>query len=145
MVDDGSTDSTEQVVAQASKDSAIPVRYFRQENKGPAAARNVGIREAKSELILFTDDDIIPSPDLVGEHLKWQSKYPGEKTAVLGVCHLGAGNQPNSFHEMVRSGALVRLRGNRGPHRDRQPILLHLQYQPDSEFLGEKRWIRRGF
>lgn len=97
VVDDGSTDSTEQVVAQASKDSAIPVRYFRQENKGPAAARNVGIREAKSELILFTDDDIIPSPDLVGEHLKWHSKYPGEKTAVLGYVTWAPEINPTPF------------------------------------------------
>jgi len=84
VVDDGSTDSTAAIVEHASKLAAFPIRYFRQENKGPAAARNVGIREAKSELILFTDDDIIPTRDLVAEHLEWHSKYPGEETAVLG-------------------------------------------------------------
>jgi len=97
VVDDGSTDSTALVVAQASKESAVPIRYFRQENKGPAAARNVGIREAKSELILFTDDDIIPSPDLVAEHLAWHGKYPGEETAVLGCVTWAPEINPTPF------------------------------------------------
>jgi glycosyltransferase involved in cell wall biosynthesis len=97
VVDDGSTDSTAAIVAQASKESAAPIRYFRQENKGPAAARNVGIREARSKLILFTDDDIIPSFDLVAEHIEWHSKYPGEETAVLGYVSWAPEINPTPF------------------------------------------------
>jgi glycosyltransferase involved in cell wall biosynthesis len=84
VVDDGSTDSTRAVVDRLAQDSPVSIRYFRQENKGPGAARNLGIREAVSELILFTDDDIIPQPALVAEHLDWHRRSPESAVAVLG-------------------------------------------------------------
>ncbi len=58
IVDDGSTDAIEAAVA------ALPVeaRLLRQDNAGPAAARNRGIRNATGELIAFLDvDDLWPS------------------------------------------------------------------------------------
>lgn len=84
VVDDGSTDSTSSVVAELSARSRVPIQYLRQENRGPAAARNAGIRAAAGAQILFTDDDIIPGPDLVAEHARWHSKFPDKETAVLG-------------------------------------------------------------
>lgn len=84
VVDDGSTDETGAVVRAAAEISPFPVKYFRQENKGPAAARNVGIREAKCEVILFTDDDIAPSAELVLQHASWHSDFPEQGVAVLG-------------------------------------------------------------
>ncbi|MGB7438091.1 MAG: glycosyltransferase [Candidatus Acidiferrum sp.] len=84
VIDDGSTDSTSTVVNRMAKESVTPIRYIRQENKGPAAARNLGIRVAESPLILFTDDDIIPQHDLVAEHVKFHNAHAGESTAVLG-------------------------------------------------------------
>lgn len=54
VVDDGSTDGTAQIAGK------YPVRYFRQENRGPAAARNKGAREAFGEILAFTDADCIP-------------------------------------------------------------------------------------
>jgi glycosyltransferase involved in cell wall biosynthesis len=84
VVDDGSTDSTRAVVERLAQGSPVPIRYFRQENKGPAAARNLGIREVATDLILFTDDDIIPQPALVAEHLDWHSRSPELSVAVLG-------------------------------------------------------------
>jgi glycosyltransferase involved in cell wall biosynthesis len=53
VVDDGSTDQTA-AIAEAYGD---PVRVVRQENRGVAAARNRGIREAAGELIAFCDAD----------------------------------------------------------------------------------------
>lgn len=106
IVDDGSTDSTGALVARLSNGSAIPIRYFRQENKGPAAARNVGIREASTELILFTDDDIIPERTLVAEHLKWHDRFPGKAIAVLGKVTWAPDVNPTPF---------MRWYGNDGP------------------------------
>jgi len=69
VVDDGSSDDTAQVVA-SSATRAAPLRYCHQESKGPAAARNLGLREAKGQIIVFTGDDCLPDPHLIEEHLR---------------------------------------------------------------------------
>ncbi len=51
VVDDGSKDDTFAVVAK------YPVRYVRQENAGPGAARNTGARLARGEWFAFLDHD----------------------------------------------------------------------------------------
>jgi glycosyltransferase involved in cell wall biosynthesis len=84
IVDDGSTDGTAQFVLQHAKRSSLALRYLGQENKGQAAARNLGISEAKGELILLADDDIIPERNMVEEHLLWHEKHPDANFAVMG-------------------------------------------------------------
>ncbi len=84
IVDDGSTDDTRYLVERFISEATFPVRYLWQPNKGPAAARNAGIREARTGLILFTDSDIVPHRDLVAEHLRWHEQHPEPQAAVLG-------------------------------------------------------------
>ena len=60
IVDDGSTDATEQFCARYLTDPRI--RYVRKANGGLASARNAGIREARAELICFLDDDDVWKP-----------------------------------------------------------------------------------
>jgi len=55
IVDDGSTDETQDVLQDFIDSKAI--RCFRQENSGPAAARNRAIRESRGEWIAFLDGD----------------------------------------------------------------------------------------
>ncbi len=51
---------------------------------GLSANRNAGWRAAGSPLVLFTDNDTIPTPDLVSQHLACHRRHPGEGVAVLG-------------------------------------------------------------
>jgi len=53
VVDDGSDDNTPALVAGYSRN----IVYIRQENKGPAAARNTGIRAARHDVLAFLDSD----------------------------------------------------------------------------------------
>lgn len=53
VVDDGSTDDSAAIVQQFGD----RVQYFRQENRGCAAARNLGVRHSTGEYIAFLDSD----------------------------------------------------------------------------------------
>jgi glycosyltransferase involved in cell wall biosynthesis len=102
VVDDGSKDHTSTVVDECRRFSPTPLRYLRQENRGLAAARNHAIREARGELILFGDDDIIPSRGMVAEHIAWHRKYPESNVGVLGYVTWAPEVHPTPF--MVWSG-----------------------------------------
>jgi len=62
VVDDGSFDNTPEIVA-SFVGAGRPVRYIRQENAGPASARNHGARVARGEYLAFTDSDCVPHAD----------------------------------------------------------------------------------
>jgi glycosyltransferase involved in cell wall biosynthesis len=55
VVDDGSTDSTSTIVKKYPS-----ARYVRQENAGPANARNTGWKITDADVVLFTDSDCVP-------------------------------------------------------------------------------------
>lgn len=83
VVDDGSTDDTEDVV-KAFKSKYI-LKYFKKENGGPGPARNLGIKNASFEYLLILNDDAICYPDLLIEHNKVHKQYPNQKISVLGA------------------------------------------------------------
>jgi glycosyltransferase involved in cell wall biosynthesis len=61
VVDDGSEDETPVYLEKLAQQGEL--RYLRQSNQGPAAARNAGARAAHGELLAFTDDDCLPDED----------------------------------------------------------------------------------
>src|SRR3989338_7082474 len=60
VVDDASTDATQDISKGFNS-----VKFYQQKNAGPAAARNRGFREAKGDIVFFTDSDCIPEKDWV--------------------------------------------------------------------------------
>jgi glycosyltransferase involved in cell wall biosynthesis len=80
VIDDGSTDGTAQYLQKVR--FPFQVHAISQQNAGPAAARNAGVAAARGELVLFLDDDVLPSPGLVGEHLRAQAAE--RRCAVMG-------------------------------------------------------------
>ncbi|MEQ8190576.1 MAG: glycosyltransferase family A protein [Candidatus Eremiobacterota bacterium] len=71
LIDDGSTDGTEELVGTVEKNYNFT--YIRQDNQGQAVARNNGVNQAKGRIILFFDDDVLPHPELIKEHLILQN------------------------------------------------------------------------
>lgn len=71
VVDDGSQDGTREYVQGLGPQ----IRYLRQENRGPGAARNAGVRAARGEYVAFLDSDDLWFPwtlsvfaRAIGEH-----------------------------------------------------------------------------
>jgi glycosyltransferase involved in cell wall biosynthesis len=73
VVDDGSSDHTAKVVQAFGS----PIRYLRQDNAGPAAARNHGVRLARGELLGFLDDDDLWAPGRLSLQLPHLLADPG--------------------------------------------------------------------
>lgn len=73
IIDDGSTDATEQIVT----DLALPesFRYIRQCNRGAAVARNHGASLAAGDLLVFLDSDVVPDAHLLQAHLDVHQRH----------------------------------------------------------------------
>jgi glycosyltransferase involved in cell wall biosynthesis len=77
VVDDGSTDRTGAVAARYSK----RLRYLRQTNAGPGAARNLGIDAAAGEFVAFLDaDDLWHAEKLTRQMARFRAR------PELGYC-----------------------------------------------------------
>ncbi|MFH0921518.1 MAG: glycosyltransferase [Fibrobacterota bacterium] len=125
VVDDGSTDNTAEVA------QSFPVTLIRQENRGPAAARNAGWRAAKGDVIFFTDADCVPEPGWVQKLLALLESTNAEAAGggysyygascfgqwihgEINVRHArmkGAVNFIGSFNAAVRRKALEHVHG----------------------------------
>lgn len=59
-------------------------RVVVQPHGGPGRARNLGADASQRPLVLFLGDDMVPTPDLVGQHLAMHDRRPEPTVAVLG-------------------------------------------------------------
>ena len=84
VVDDGSTDDTEEVVRAFSDERVI---YIRQTNNaGASAARNVGIQHAKAHLVAFQDSD----DEWLSDKLKQQYELIDDNASPeIGIVYTG--------------------------------------------------------
>jgi glycosyltransferase involved in cell wall biosynthesis len=76
LVNDGSTDDTDQVVAPYLEKLGNKIRYIKQENRGLPAARNTGIRESSGEYLALLDADDIWLPSRLSESVEALSNKP---------------------------------------------------------------------
>ena len=74
VVDDGSTDGTGKI-AEGFLESG-KVRWYRQENGGPGAARNRGIQEARGEFLAFVDADDFLTDDSIKKRMALLAEVP---------------------------------------------------------------------
>jgi glycosyltransferase involved in cell wall biosynthesis len=82
IVSDGSTDSTRQTVM--GFENRLPLRYLHQPKSGVSSARNLGLRETRSPIVIFLDDDVIPSPQLISEHARFHRERAELEAVLLG-------------------------------------------------------------
>lgn len=103
IVDDGSTDNTEALVAGWKAGATFPIRYIRQENGGKHTAFNRGVQEARGELFLNLDsDDECDANALEVFAGVWNSIGPERQDQFCGVtalCRLPDGSILGGFPE----------------------------------------------
>jgi glycosyltransferase involved in cell wall biosynthesis len=68
VVDDGSRDETYQGIKQYRDNSQF--RYFYQSHRGVSTARNLGIKNALGEVLVFLDDDCLAGKQWIEEYVK---------------------------------------------------------------------------
>lgn len=87
LIDDGSTDGSSSICDQyAEGDERI--RVFHTKNEGVSSARNVGIKNAKGEAIVFVDADDFVLETLLGELIDSDADWviAGVQQALAGGC-----------------------------------------------------------
>lgn len=77
IVDDGSTDDTQALVASwQAEGNPFPIRYVRQENGGKCRAMNQGLKLAQGLLFFTVDSDDYLTDDALKMVVKWEEELP---------------------------------------------------------------------
>jgi glycosyltransferase involved in cell wall biosynthesis len=86
IVDDGSTDATESLVADWKAQADFPVTYFRQSNQGKYVAWNQGLELARGRFFVLLDSDDRLLPNALERLLyHWESIPKAERDRFAGV------------------------------------------------------------
>jgi len=95
VVMDGSTDGTAEMLRDLKPKCSL--RVLESKHRGAGAARNVGIRAAVGELVLFLDDDLITTPNLLQQHC---AAHAGDDPCVVqGRMYIA----PDSSQTIIRA------------------------------------------
>ncbi|MFA7278137.1 MAG: glycosyltransferase family 2 protein [Candidatus Gracilibacteria bacterium] len=107
VVNDGGTDATADVVNSFITQGKISVRYFEKNNEGQGIARNVGVKEAKGEIIAFIGDDIFVKEDFVQRHLDMHKQHPEENAGVLGFIDWDPRTPDMPLYRFMTNGSII--------------------------------------
>ncbi len=83
VCDDGSRDDVAAVVGRYRQNCGLDVRHLSQPNRGPGAARNLGLAEARGPLLGFTDSDCEPAEDWLEAIV---AAFESDEGALIGGC-----------------------------------------------------------
>jgi glycosyltransferase involved in cell wall biosynthesis len=101
VVDNGSTDGTSALVREWAKTCAFPVQLLFEAKKGLAAARNCALRNARGDLLAWTDDDCRPGKDYAADLLRHDAEDGDELVFRSGRVELG---DPTDLPMTIKTG-----------------------------------------
>ena len=128
IVDDGSTDRTPEVIRNFRDER---IRYVRQENQGPSAARNTALREAHGEFIAQMSGDDVAEPNRLARQVDVLEE-PKDRVLFADMVVIDEDGHPrNDTHDSADSSAAITSVGvtadpRRMANRPRTEILRHL-------------------
>ena len=116
IVDDGSTDNTQEIVGEWMNQADFPIKYFRQENSGRHIAINKGIELASGQLFVILDsDDWFTENSLERTKTAWGKIPVVERADCAGLWGLCASSD----------GQII---GEQFPDNDLLSDTIHLRY-----------------
>ncbi len=129
IVDDGSTDNTEEVINQwQTENNDFPIRYYKKENGGKCRAINYGVDYAEGLLFFNVDSDDYLLDDALEKVALWEEQLPknGKYCGIVGNLGTSPTETPNTPNE--------------GPYRDASLLERYDEYT-DSPIDGERAWV----
>ena len=116
IIDDGSSDNTEEVVKGFLWEANFEIQYIKKSNGGKHTAVNVGVKEISSELTFIVDSDDQLLPDAVETVIEKYSKYKEQEN--IGIysflrCYKNGTNIVEvPENEMISNHITCRIKGN---------------------------------
>jgi len=109
VVDDGSTDHTREVMARFGP----RVQYIYQSNRGPSAARNLGVRQAQGSWISIQDSDDLSAANHLSILHGYADAHPNVGMVFANGAYLGG---PEHKRNTIIPAAKSRSLAERGVH-----------------------------
>lgn len=99
IIDDGSSDNTEEIINRFSDEKLITIRYYKQENQGKHVAINYGVSLAQGELFFIVDsDDYLTENALEIIEKNWVEVDDKDIVGIGGRCKfINSINKPFNF------------------------------------------------
>lgn len=127
VVDNASVDGTPAVVEDVARRSRVPVVYITEMKPGKSHALNTAITRAQGDLLVFTDDDVIPSSTWLAGYVRAFDET-GADYAVGRILPLWEAPRPrwmsSAFYGAlaVPDGGTERLPLSKGVHEEIMPL-----------------------
>ncbi len=141
VIDNNSTDQTAKVVqAYQSQFSQLcpKIRYYFEPKQGIAFARRLAIKQSKSPLIGFLDDDNLPSPDWVYKAYLFGKMHPKAGAYGSQLDPLYEVAPPKNFNRIACFLAIV----NRGESSFRYDLMQRWLFPPGAGLvIRKKAWL----
>lgn len=144
VIDDGSSDGTEQLIRKWQSESKIDIQYHYKENGGMHTGHNAAYKIIETELNVCIDsDDYMPEETVEKIIQTW--KYVDDNKNVAGIIGLDAEQNGKIIGTKIpldlREGTLTDLYKKHGVTGDKKVVLqteIVRQYPPYPEFKNEK-------
>lgn len=119
VIDNGSVDETQAVLHRAAVESDLPLVFLHEPAPGKSAALNSGLEIARGQLLVFSDDDITPSPQWLAELCRASRQWTEYGVFAGTIDPIYPANLPDWFDTATNytrgAFAKFRLKQSEGP------------------------------
>jgi glucosyl-dolichyl phosphate glucuronosyltransferase len=127
VVDNASVDRTPEIIADAARRSPVPLVYLHEARPGKSHALNFAVTQARGDILVFTDDDVLTSPGWLSAYASAFAETDAD-FAVGRIFPLWEAEPPPWLSPAlygvlaVPDGGSERLRLSKGMHEEIMPL-----------------------